>query len=280
MSLDQKMAVMLYATVDTFDVRQGAVPLGLAAARLLGADLTALLLNLDANAPHLAQGASQSDREAEWTARAQTNADNAAQIMRMGQEQGTAATPVVTLDHAAGVLPCITDRARLHDLLVIGTDGRGLMSDRMIAESILFETGRPLLVAPAHYSGDFSCRTVAVAWDNSRTAARALGDALALLPGIERLVLLVIGDEKAVHSSMPEDAVVATLARRNLAVSIEHRSLAGRSIGLALQESALDLGGDVLVMGGYGHSRLRDFVLGGATRTVLAKPQLPILLSH
>lgn len=168
----------------------------------------------------------------------------------------------------------------MHDLVVIGADGDGMISDRLIAESLLFEIGRPLLVAPADFNGDFTCSRMGVAWDNSRVAARALGDALAVFPDIEEIVLLSIGDEKAIHSSLANADVERILKRPGGAARVEWQELNGRAIGKAIQGGARELGAYLLVMGGYGHSRLRDFILGGATLSVLEDPQMPVLLSH
>ncbi|HMP56491.1 MAG TPA: universal stress protein, partial [Novosphingobium sp.] len=213
-------------------------------------------------------------------ARQQANRNHAEALVAAGAARGVAVHPVLTINHAAGVTPCVEDRARLHDLSVIGVDPHGLLSDRVVAECLLFGSGRPLLIAPAVHTGELDSQRIVVAWDNSRTAARALGDALALLPGVAEVVLLSIGEEKTIHSSLSDDETIEALTRRGLKVLIERRGLGARTIGRALQDTARELGAGVLVMGGFGHSRLRDFVLGGATKSVLADPQLPLFLSH
>lgn len=280
MTSDQRRAVMLYATVDTFNPQAGAVPLALSVAQQMRADLSAVLLCLDSNAPVAAQGRSAGESEAGRQAREAANQAHAEALVTSGGQRGLAVHPVLAINHALGVTPSVDDRARLHDLTVTGVDPRGLLSDRVVAESLLFASGRPLLVAPADFAGELDSTRIVAAWDNSRSAARALGDALALLPGVAEVVLLSIGDEKAIDSSLSDEDTVQTLARRGLAARVERRSLGGRSIGKALQDGARELGGGLLVMGGFGHSRLRDFVLGGATRSVLAEPRLPLFLSH
>lgn len=104
--------------------------------------------------------------------------------------------------------------------------------------------------------------------------------ALALFPGIEEVGLLSIGGEKAIHTSVGNEDVERVLKRRGVAPWVEWQELNGRSIAEAIQGGARELGADLLVMGGYGHSRLRDIILGGATLSVLKDPQLPVLLSH
>ena len=272
--------VMLYATVDTFDLDHGPVVLALGLCETVGASLTGFLLNLDANVPPSPDGRSLEQMRKEFALREEANGTNADALLTQAAQRGVDAETITTLDHSRGVIGCLADHARLPDLDVIGADTAGMMSDRLIAENLLFEIGRPMLVAPAGYTGAFAWHRIAVAWDNSRVAARALGDALALFPGIEEVVLLSIGGEKAIHSSLDNEDIERALKRRGVAARVERQELNGRSIGEAIQGGARELGAGLLVMGGYGHSRLRDFVLGGATLSVLRDPQLPVLLSH
>lgn len=271
---------MLYATVDTFSLDRGPCAFALGLCKAAGAGLTGFLVNLDANAPANPAGRSLEQAREDFRQRAEANAAHAAALVAQGGAAGVDAQVVTALDHSRGVVGCLADHARLHDLLVIGADRGGLMSDRLVAESALFEIGRPMIVVPAGHEAGFACRRIAVAWDNSRVAARALADGLSVLPGVEEVILLTIGGEKAVHSSLADHEVEAVLARRGVTASVVRHDLAGRDIGSALQDGAIALGADVLAMGGYGHSRLRDFILGGATLSVLADPRLPVLLSH
>ncbi|MBA4163299.1 MAG: universal stress protein [Erythrobacter sp.] len=273
-------SVMLYATVDTFDIDRGAAALALRLCETEGASLTAFLLNLDANAPPSPDSRSLDQLRADSQLREERNGANVELLLDRAAQGGVAAQAVTKLDHSRGIMGCVADHARLHDLVVIGADSTGLLSDRLIAENLLFEIGRPLMVVPSNYSSEFDCHRIAVAWDNSRVAARALGDALALFPGVEEVILLSIGGEKAILSSLDHDTMVRMLERRGVSARVERRDLNGRSIGDAIQDSARETGANLLVMGGYGHSRLRDFILGGATLSVFAHPQLPVLLSH
>jgi len=250
------------------------------AAANTGSALTGYLLNLDANAPPNKDGRSYQQMSAESDLREASNRANADALVDSARNRGVDAQAITTINHAHGIAGCVVDQARLHDLLVIGCDSSGMLSDRLLAENFLFEIGRPMLVAPSDFTGAFTCRRIVVAWDNSRVAARALGDALMLNPGIEEIILLTIGDEKNVRSSLTQEATEHVIMRRNVSVQSYNKSLDGRSIGEAIQESALELNADLLVMGGYGHSRLRDFILGGATLSVLAHPRVPVLISH
>lgn len=275
-----KRLVMLYATVDTFDLHQGPTLFGLSLCAASGAGLNGILLSLDANLPPSSEGRSYSQMEAESAARIAANCANADALVAEAARRGIIAQTETEIDHSRGVLGWLADHGRLHDLVVIGADRRGMMSDRMIAENLLFEIGRPLLLVPAQHKQAFSGKTVVVAWDNSKSAARALGDALALLPEVQELVFLIIGNEKAIPSALDERAMASLLSRRGIAARVVRQELGKRSIGTALQDGALELGAELLVMGGFGHSRLREFILGGATLSVFDDTRLPVLLSH
>lgn len=275
-----KRLVMLYATVDTFDLHQGPTLFGLSLCAASGAGLNGILLSLDANLPPSSEGRSYSQMEAESAARIAANCANADALVAEAARRGIIAQTETEIDHSRGVLGWLADHGRLHDLVVIGADRRGMMSDRMIAENLLFEIGRPLLFVPAQHKQAFSGKTVVVAWDNSKSAARALGDALALLPEVQELVFLIIGNEKAIPSALDERAMASLLSRRGIAARVVRQELGKRSIGTALQDGALELGAELLVMGGFGHSRLREFILGGATLSVFDDTRLPVLLSH
>jgi nucleotide-binding universal stress UspA family protein len=121
---------------------------------------------------------------------------------------------------------------------------------------------------------------IAIAWDESRVAARALCDALPLLAAGGRLSVLTVQDEKALGRSGIAQTLVASLELRGYTARAVDITLDGRTIAAALQESARNEGAHLLAMGGFGHSRLRDFILGGATKGVFSDLRMPVLLAH
>lgn len=148
-----------------------------------------------------------------------------------------------------------------------------------ISEAVIFNSGRPAILVPPSTRPD-RLDHIAIAWDESRVAARALGYALSLLPEGGRVSVLTVRDEKPLSGPDIAALLATSLGRRG----IEARSLlidrGDRTIAEALQDTALAEGAQVLAMGGFGHSRMRDFVLGGATCGVLADARLPVLLVH
>jgi nucleotide-binding universal stress UspA family protein len=152
-------------------------------------------------------------------------------------------------------------------------------SSRMLAEAVIFGSGRPTVLLPEGWKRR-AIGHVAIAWDGSRVAARAVADAAFLLARAEKVSVLTVLDEKPLPGDDIGERLAATLRRPNLSVEVARIAAEDGPIGAVLQERALDLGADILVMGGYGHSRLRDFVLGGATQGILEDPRMPVLLSH
>jgi len=150
---------------------------------------------------------------------------------------------------------------------------------RIMAEAILFGSGRPTLILPD--STDVGMLDhVVIAWDGSRVAARAVADAQAFLERASMITVVTVTDEKPLPGQGIGERLALGLRTRGLAAEASSIQAGDRSIGTVLQEHALKVGGSLLVMGGYGHSRVRDFVLGGATEGILADLRLPVLLSH
>lgn len=168
--------------------------------------------------------------------------------------------------------------ARYHDLAVIGLEASNDTA-RLVAEGIVFGSGRPALLLPGTAAPDALDR-IAIAWDGSRVAARAVTDAVPFLQKAAEVVVLTVTDEKPLADSGLGDKLVASFIAKGLTARAAPILRGNRPIATALQAEAAAQGAGMLVMGGYGHSRLRDFVLGGATEGVLSDPAMPILLSH
>jgi nucleotide-binding universal stress UspA family protein len=168
--------------------------------------------------------------------------------------------------------------ARTFDVVLLpwSRDGRAV---RDFSQTVVFEAGRPCILVPP---GTPPTRIghVAVAWDAGRVAARALADALPLLGEDCRITVLTVEDNKTLPAKGLADSLAAALQRRGHRAEARTVALGGRKIAVALQEAALLAGAEMLVMGGFGHSRIRDMVLGGATTGVFDDLRLPVLMSH
>ena len=147
---------------------------------------------------------------------------------------------------------------------------------------MIFGSGRPVIVLPEvpKRNVSLSLDAVGVAWDFSRPAARAVADALPILKRAGTVRVVTITDEKKIDTRRTVADLARHLERHGIEIVVDEVEARGRRIGQALEQyaAAHDLG--LLVMGAYGHSRLRDFVLGGATKSIVANPPLPVFLAH
>jgi nucleotide-binding universal stress UspA family protein len=175
----------------------------------------------------------------------------------------------------------LVDLARLHDLTIVPVPQIDLF-DRNYLAAMIFDTGRPTLVLPSGYDCAplKHCQTVMVAWDFGRAAARALADALPLIKAARNVHFVSVTGEKDFHTTATRTDVELYLNSHDVKFEWHEDRLSTGSISDQIQSTASELKADILVMGAYGHSRLREFVLGGATRNILAAPRLPIFLSH
>jgi nucleotide-binding universal stress UspA family protein len=167
--------------------------------------------------------------------------------------------------------------ARLRDLTIVPVPES---FDQWYAESVIFGSGRPTLVLPERPSRPFELGTAVVAWDFSRTAARAVSDALPLLEKARKVRVVTVANEKKLDSKHSSEALAKNLARHGIDVVLDRIDAKGERIGDVLEAYTASHQADLLVMGAYGNARWREFILGGATKSLLSKPPLPILFSH
>lgn len=175
----------------------------------------------------------------------------------------------------------LTEHARMRDLTMIPI-GEQATVQQYVAESVIFGSGRPVIIFPEAPKRRSSTPldVVAVAWDFSRPAARAVADALPILQAAKTVRVVTITKEKKIDTRRSAAELAKHLACHGVEVVLDEEDAAGRTIGQAL-EAYLDARAiDLLVMGAYGHSRMRDFVLGGATTAIVGDPPLPVFLSH
>lgn len=186
------------------------------------------------------------------------------------------------LPSAAGV-PAVVARALYADLLVLGQ--RQPRGDQMpdvsadFVESVLVASGRPALVVPHIGLPETVGRTVLVAWKETREAARAVSAALPLLQAAEAVHVL-IGAEDEAGARAASESIEAWLDRHGVKPQLHRFDVAGASAGELLLSEAATRSADLLVMGCYGHARAREWMLGGASRTVLQSMTLPVLMTH
>ncbi|WP_457300146.1 universal stress protein [Phyllobacterium sp. P5_D12] len=190
---------------------------------------------------------------------------------------GVSVTTDETNGPPSGIGEIAASQARYGDLSLMEWDASA-SSTRLVAEAVLFGSGRPVVLLPSSMTVGVIDH-VMIAWDGSRVAARALADATPFLMRAKRISVATVLDEKPIDKNIGERLAFA-LQRRGLTAEVLTLRVGDRAIGEAIQAHALEFGVQLLVMGGFGHSRIRDFVLGGATADVLNDVRLPILFSH
>jgi nucleotide-binding universal stress UspA family protein len=179
------------------------------------------------------------------------------------------------------------DQLALHgryaDLVVVGqhdgSDGAGGID---IADELVFELGRPVLVVP--YIGQFKSlgERVMVAWNASRESTRAVGDSIPVLRDAKHVFVLAINPKggRNGHGAVPGADIAQHLARHGVKAEAQHVFAEDIDVGNMLLSRAADENIDLMVMGCYGRSRLREKVLGGATRHILKHMTVPVIMSH
>jgi nucleotide-binding universal stress UspA family protein len=179
--------------------------------------------------------------------------------------------------------PTVALHARYADLTIVGQPNREEPQDTdAVLVTTVMTSGRAVLAVP--FAGDFPNigERVLVAWNASREAARALNDALPLLLNAKQVTVLAINPQRGVggHGDVPAADISLHLARHGLKAEAAHTVARDIADGEALLSYAADIGADLIVAGAYGHSRARELVFGGVTRTLIAEMTAPVLFSH
>lgn len=176
----------------------------------------------------------------------------------------------------------LASEARQSDLFV-GTRPYGDPgTDQWIEEAVLFQSGRPCLFVPPSFQGHSTYDNVLVAWKNTREAARAVAHAMPLLKKAKSVVVAIVDEELGAAEEQrraPDEDIGRYLSRHGIRAEV-HIIDGWTSTGPAVRNEAVRTAADLIVMGAYGHSRLREWMLGGATRDVLNSATVPVLVAH
>jgi nucleotide-binding universal stress UspA family protein len=173
----------------------------------------------------------------------------------------------------------IAQMARRFDLAIVAQPDRKAAYE-IVGETVLFDSGRPTLMVPFVQKAGLKLGRVLVCWDGSRAASRAVADALPFLKRAGDIDVLIVAGDRGKSDEVPGADLGQHLARHGLKINV--RRITSPDIGIAetILSTAADSSADLLVMGGYGHSRLREFVLGGVTESIIGAMTVPTLLSH
>jgi nucleotide-binding universal stress UspA family protein len=171
--------------------------------------------------------------------------------------------------------------SRRFDIVVVGQPEREHgAGDEIVAEGALFESARPVIVVPFIHKGGLKLDRVMVCWDGSRAATRAIADSLPLMQKAKQVEIVIVANGRPKTNEVPGADVGEHLARHGLKVDVKRITSPDIDVASTILSYAADSSTDLIVMGGYGHSRLREFILGGVTRGILESMTVPVLLSH
>lgn len=270
------------------NLTQGAEsdPAALYAASLAAAfkaHLTGLAVTYEIDVPPFYMGALPTDFIDQQIRENEAAADRAATAFR-----ATAAAAGVTCDVRAlsaslgEAAQALCELSRLFDLTVVAQpDPDRPGPEEVIAEAALMEAGRAVLVVPYVQKPPFSIARVVVAWDGSRASARALSESLPLLHRAEHIEIFTVRRANDEDTGAGTTDLERHLGRHGLAAQFRHLTIgSGENISSAILNEVSDQGADLVVMGGYGHSRLREMVLGGVTREIIDSMTVPVLMAH
>ena len=170
--------------------------------------------------------------------------------------------------------------ARHFDIAIAGQGGdEGGSDDELMVEGALFSSGRPVFVVPNIHKGPAKLGKAMVCWDGGLPSARAVAGSIDILKRAGKVEVVSIAGRNLPNEELPGFNITRHLTRHGISATLK-KLPAAQDIGSTLLSYAADSGADYMVMGAYGHSRLREFVLGGTTRTILGSMTIPVLMAH
>jgi len=174
-------------------------------------------------------------------------------------------------------------RARYADITVIGPEllAGETLKDKVI-EGALFSSGKPLLIVPSGRRPTLKPKGVLVAWDARLESSRAVRESLEMLVGADQVRLVMVDpvEDEYHHGQEPGADAAAYLARHGVKVTVDRLPSSNHSVADVLRQHAVDIAADLMVMGAYGHSRLRERIFGGVTKSMLEDQSLPVLMAR
>jgi len=262
--------------------RDAAGPYAISVAEAFGAHVAGVAFSYEPVIPPTIMGTipasfveSQRDENDRAANDARAKFDEAARRAGVSSESRTLSASL------AGSADRFATIARRFDLAVVGqAEPDRAAPEELIVENALFSSGRPVLVVPYIQKAELTLDRVMVCWDASRNAARAIADAMPFLKRARVIDVVIVASERIKSDEIPGADIGQHLARHDLKVEVRRIVSPDTDVASTILSHAADTSADFIVMGGYGHSRLREFILGGATRGMLSAMTLPTLMSH
>jgi len=204
-----------------------------------------------------------------------------ARFEQAAKRAGVSAESLIMTTSISGAADRLGRLGRRFDLVVVGQAGRQKsLPDEVVDEGVLFESGRPVIFVPFIQKAGLKLDRVMLCWDGSRAATRAIADALPFLKKAKQVEIVIVSAGKPKSDEIAGADLGQHLARHGLKVDVKRITSPDIDVPSTILSYAADSSADMIVMGGYGHSRLREFVLGGVTRGLLESMTVPVLMSH
>jgi len=262
--------------------RDAAGPYAISVAEAFGAHVAGIAFSYEPVIPPTIMGTipasfveSQRDENDRAANDARAKFDEAARRAGVSSESRTLSASL------AGSADRFATIARRFDLAVVSqAEPERAAPEELIVENALFSSGRPVLIVPYIQKAELTLDRVMVCWDASRNAARAIADAMPFLKRARVIDVVIVASERIKSDEIPGADIGQHLARHDLKVEVRRIVSPDTDVASTILSHAADTAADFIVMGGYGHSRLREFILGGATRGMLQAMTLPTLMSH
>jgi len=266
--------------IDTSDRGSSVSDFAISLATELGAHLTAAGVVLDIVPPASFMGEYPYDIMAEAIEQAREAAEEHYKKLAAAAPATVQTELVVTQAISGQAREDFGRLARHFDIAVVGQGGdEGGSDDELMAEGALFASGRPVFVVPNIHKGPAKLGKAMVCWDGGLPGARAVAGAIDILKRAGKVEVVTIAGRNLPNEELPGFNITRHLTRHGISATLK-KLPAAQDIGATLLSYAADSGADYLVMGAYGHSRLREFVLGGTTRTILGSMTVPVLMAH
>jgi nucleotide-binding universal stress UspA family protein len=204
-------------------------------------------------------------------------------VEMMVKNADISATVIDEYPEAAKVARVIGRHARYADATIIGASLlRNDLLKTTVVDGALFESGRPILIVPSRHKPTLRPRRVLLAWDSGVECTRAAREALDVMASAEEVHVTLVDPDTSSITNGPEPGadIAAYLAHHEIKVDVDRLPSGGKSIADVLKQHATDISAELIVMGGYGHSRTREWIFGGVTRSMIDDPNLPVLMAH
>lgn len=272
--------ILVYAPYEAPRIAETAVSYAAALAASADAHLSVLSLAIEMPLPNIPEiGGVREAIEQRRKAFRQEVAEFVEARRKQAGHTSSKVEALTTLVANGSVEDVVASYARLHDLTIVGGGNDAASADDAL-NAALFASGRPLIRVPESGRTSFGLGRIMVAWDGGVASSRSVADAMPVLRAAQMVQVVRITDDTRPQAHVPSIDLARHLTRNGVKVEVRDAAREGMSVGRALLREAGKMDADLMVMGGYGHSRLRETILGGATRSILDEARLPVLMSH